>query len=189
LCERLYLNQSKRRQLHVSRFDNSYRRMLELRPRVRAAGGCYVLRYSQIKTIQRDMWTEVPIGAVLESIYYRYLYFQEDGRVLYALSSAPPHEMFRRLLRVVLHRSGDPAAVWGTFQVQKTTCTVVARQDWHVVRFDLTIVPSSIHGRFAALTMDRHLSSPTGRFDDWSDDRVEYTVPSEHFRFVKDRRL
>jgi F-box protein 9 len=59
LCERLYLNQSKRRQLHVSRFGGSYRNMLEQRPRVRAAGGVYVLKYSQIKRIQRDMWTEV----------------------------------------------------------------------------------------------------------------------------------
>ena len=61
LCERLYLNQSKRRQLHVSHFKNSYRTMLEQRPRVRAAGGCYVLKYSSIKTIQRDMWTEVSV--------------------------------------------------------------------------------------------------------------------------------
>lgn len=59
LCERLYLNQSKRRQLHVSRFGGSYRTMLEQRPRVRAAGGVYVLKYSHIKHIQRDMWTEV----------------------------------------------------------------------------------------------------------------------------------
>lgn len=59
LCERLYLNQSLRRQLHVSRFGGSYRNMLEQRPRVRAAGGCYVLKYAQVKKIQRDMWTEV----------------------------------------------------------------------------------------------------------------------------------
>lgn len=64
LCERLYLNQSKRRQLHVSRFGGSYRTMLEQRPRVRAAGGCYVLKYSQIKQIQRDMWTEVSFGGL-----------------------------------------------------------------------------------------------------------------------------
>jgi F-box protein 9 len=61
LCERLYLNQSKRRQLHVSHFGNSYRIMLEQRPRVRAAGGCYVLKYSSVKPIQRDMWTEVSV--------------------------------------------------------------------------------------------------------------------------------
>lgn len=59
LCERLYLNQSKRRQLHVGRFNNSFRTMLEKRPRVRAGGGVYVMKYSRVKAIQRDMWTEV----------------------------------------------------------------------------------------------------------------------------------
>jgi F-box protein 9 len=61
LCERLYLNQSKRRQLHVGRFNNSYRIMLEKRPRVRAGGGVYVMKYSRVKPIQRDMWTEVSL--------------------------------------------------------------------------------------------------------------------------------
>ncbi|KAG7356975.1 F-box domain containing protein [Nitzschia inconspicua] len=189
LCERLYLNQSKRRQLQVSKFGGSYRRMLEIRPRVRAAGGCYVLKYAQIKQIQRDMWTEVPVGAILESIYYRYLYFQEDGRVLYALSSAPPHEMFRRLLKIILHKTKDPAAVWGTFQVQKTHLSITARQEWHTVRFDLTIYPDSEHGRFAALSIDRHLSSPSACFEEWSRDMVQYKVPPERFRFVRDPRL
>lgn len=59
ICERLYLNQSKRRVLHVSRFGNSYRNMLERRPRVRTGGGVYTLKYAQVKPIQRDMWTEV----------------------------------------------------------------------------------------------------------------------------------
>jgi F-box protein 9 len=59
LCERLYLNQSRRRVLHVHRFDNSYRTMLERRPRVRAGGGVYVLKYTRVQPIQRDMWTEV----------------------------------------------------------------------------------------------------------------------------------
>jgi F-box protein 9 len=59
LCERLYLNQSKRRQLHVSRFGNSYRTMLEMRPRVRAGGGVYIMKYARAKKIERDMWTEV----------------------------------------------------------------------------------------------------------------------------------
>jgi F-box protein 9 len=73
LCERLYLNQSKRRQLHVGRFKNSYRTMLELRPRVRAGGGVYVMRYSRVKPIVRDMWTEVsnvcPVSDELRRIY------------------------------------------------------------------------------------------------------------------------
>ena len=41
LCERLYLNQSKRRVLRVAKFNNSYRLMLERRPRVRAGGGMF----------------------------------------------------------------------------------------------------------------------------------------------------
>jgi len=189
LCERLYLNQSKRRQLHVSRFDGSYRRMLEIRPRVRAAGGCYVMKYSQIKIIERNMWTEIPVGAILKTEYYRYLYFQEDGRVLYALSSSPPKEMFCRLLNVVLCKEDDPAIVWGTFQVQKYNCTITAKQNWHKVRFDTTIVPTSVQGRFAALSIDRHLTSASGCFEDWSHDRVEHKVPDKQFRFIKDARL
>ena len=59
LCERLYLVQSQRKALHVHRFNNSYRTMLEKRPRVRAGGGVYVMKYTKVKPIQRDMWTEV----------------------------------------------------------------------------------------------------------------------------------
>lgn len=59
LCERLYLNQSQRRALHVSRFNNSYRTMLERRPRVRAGGGMYILKYARVKKIDRNMWTDV----------------------------------------------------------------------------------------------------------------------------------
>merc|ERR1712232_1012894 len=100
LCERLYLNQSKRRQLHVSRFGGSYRRMLEVRPRVKVSGGCYVLKYRHYKKIEWDMWTELPPEqAVLVNEYYRYMYFQEEGRVLYALSNFPPERMFPRLLK------------------------------------------------------------------------------------------
>jgi F-box protein 9 len=59
LCERCYLNQSKRPSLNVSRFGHSYRTMLEKRPRVRAGGGFYAFKYTSVKKIQRDMWTEV----------------------------------------------------------------------------------------------------------------------------------
>ena len=59
LCERLYLNQSERKQLHVGRFQNSYRTMLERRPRVRAGGGVYILKCAKVKKIERNMWTDV----------------------------------------------------------------------------------------------------------------------------------
>jgi F-box protein 9 len=133
--------------------------------------------------------SQIPVGAILETVYYRYLYFQEDGRVLYALSSTPPHVMFKRLLKVCLHKTEDPTAVWGTFQIQKNACTVTARQSWHEVRFELTIQANSTYGRFGTLVLDRHLSSPSGTFDEWSSDLVEYKVPTEQFHFVKDARL
>ncbi|KAL3773630.1 hypothetical protein ACHAWO_012483 [Cyclotella atomus] len=119
LCERVYLNQSKRKQLHVSRFG-SYRNMLELRPRVRTGGGVYVLKYQEVRKIQRDMWTEIPLGAVLESVYFRYLYFFEDGRVMYALTHAGPHEMIPRFRRMLIHGYGskDKWGVWGQYQLR-----------------------------------------------------------------------
>eukprot|EP00538_Stauroneis_constricta_P006744 CAMPEP_0119563586 /NCGR_PEP_ID=MMETSP1352-20130426/23921_1 /TAXON_ID=265584 /ORGANISM="Stauroneis constricta, Strain CCMP1120" /LENGTH=415 /DNA_ID=CAMNT_0007612211 /DNA_START=68 /DNA_END=1315 /DNA_ORIENTATION=+ len=192
LCERLYLNQSKRKQLHVSRFGNLYRRMLEIRPRVRTAGGCYVLKYARVKKIQRDMWTEIPVGAILETIYYRYMYFQEDGRVLYALSPTPPNLMLPKMLRICLQRlQNDPVAVWGTFHVQKNQLIVMAKQSWTNVKFELTIQQQSGYGKFGTLVLNRHFTSVSGSFDEsWrSHDLVEYDVPSELFRFVSSSRL
>eukprot|EP00532_Pseudo-nitzschia_australis_P013453 CAMPEP_0168205702 /NCGR_PEP_ID=MMETSP0140_2-20121125/524_1 /TAXON_ID=44445 /ORGANISM="Pseudo-nitzschia australis, Strain 10249 10 AB" /LENGTH=365 /DNA_ID=CAMNT_0008131747 /DNA_START=174 /DNA_END=1269 /DNA_ORIENTATION=- len=122
-----------------------------------------ILKYSKFRKVERDMWCEIPIGAVLETVYYRYLYFHEDGRCLYALSNSPPKIMFPRMLNVILHKEGtDPAIVSGIFQIQKYNCTVIAKQPWHSVKFEITIIPDSIHGRFAALTIDRHLTSVSG---------------------------
>ena len=132
------------------------------------------------------------MGAILEMVYYRYLYFQEDGRVLYALTSAGPHEMFRRLRKMCLHETEytDPAAVWGTYSVQKTQVVVNARQSWQHVRLEMTIQPQyRLHGRWGYLSFDRHMTSESGNFEDWSHDRVVFDVPEEPFRFVKDKRL
>lgn len=107
LCERVYLQQSKKKQLRVSKFHHSYRFMLYSRPRVQAGGGVYVLRFGRVKKIQRDMWTNVPHGAILETVYYRYLYFEEHGHCLYALSTIPPHDMLKRFHRVLLQSSRE----------------------------------------------------------------------------------
>lgn len=98
--------------------------------------------------------------------------------------------MFRRLLKVCIQKVSDPAAVWGTFQIQKDNLTVIAKQDWHTVKFDLTIQPKNIYGgRWGALTLNSHFSSPSANFDMNSYDLVEYKVPVESFFFVKDGRL
>ena len=57
VCERVYLQQAKKKLLRVAKFHHSYRFMLYQRPRVQAGGGVYVLRYSRVKPIQRDMFT------------------------------------------------------------------------------------------------------------------------------------
>ena len=188
LCERCYLKTAKRKQLNVARFG-SYRTMLYSRPRVRF-GGVYVLKFAQVKKIQRDMWTEIPIGAILETVYYRYLHFLEDGRVIYALTTTSPHEMIPRLVKVYTHNCTDRAAVWGTYQIKKNEVTVLAKQEWQTVKLLLTIQEASISGRFGALTVTRHWSSSSGDFDEYfSRDLAEYKVPYEPFRYLKDKRL
>ena len=164
---------------------------------------------------------QIPVGAVLESVYYRYLYFQEDGRVLYALTSLPPFDIFRRFYKMCLHPRGgsgeshppihqqhhhhqqhqqqshedDDIAVWGTFSVKRNQVVVTAKQSWHTVRLHL-LIPNNTHhrrnhhGRFGTLELERHLSSKSACFDEnRSRDLVEYKVPMEVFRFVKDKRL
>jgi len=124
--------------------------------------------------------------------YYRYIYFQEDGRVLYALTPTAPHEMFVRFRKVCLdpHNHEDPTIVLGTYQVQKTHVTVHAKQQWQYVQLEMTIQPQYLyHGRWGYLSFDRHMSSASNNFEEWSMDRVQYDVPEEPFRFVPDKRL
>ena len=195
LCERCYLNQSKRKALHVSRFGGSYRTMLVTRPRVRTGSGLYVLKYSQVKKIQRDMWTEIPVGAILESVYYRYMWFHENGQVMYALSHSPPFEMIPRFQRMRVTCEKEKSIEWGRYEVQKHNVTVWASHPWHDVKFELRIIPKAegVRGRFCALAFERHLSSASGNFDEyWSRDLVDYKVPSSedgYFRFLTDSRL
>jgi len=200
LCQRIYLNQSKRKTLHASRFGNSYRKMLELRPRVRTGGGMYVLKYQEVRKIQRDMWTEIPVGAVLESVYYRYLYFFEDGRVMYALTPANPVEMIPRFSKMLLHGYGskDKWGVWGRYQIKKDVVKIWVSQEWHDVCFQLKVIPSNsvLHydmgnkGVCTTMQMEKHMSSKSGNFDENSYDLVVYDVPlNGYFRFLKDKRL
>ena len=201
LCQRIYLNQSKRKALHVSKFGNSYRTMLQLRPRVRTGGGLYVLKYSEVRKIQRDMWTEIPLGAILESVYYRYLYFFEDGRVMYALTHASPVEMIPRFIKMLLHGYGskDKWGVWGRYQIKKDEVQVWAAQAWHEVCFQLRVIPSNEfmqydngdRGVCTTMALEKHMSSIKGNFnEDESRDLVNYEIPAQcYFRFLRDKRL
>mmetsp|Transcript_26299 Transcript_26299/g.54009 ORF Transcript_26299/g.54009 Transcript_26299/m.54009 type:complete len:546 (-) Transcript_26299:275-1912(-) len=200
LCQRIYLRQSKRKTLHVSRFQHSYRRMLEIRPRVRTGGGLYVLKYAEVRKIQRDMWTEIPVGAILESVYYRYLYFFEDGRVMYALTHASPVEMIPRFVKMVLkgYGSKDKWGVWGRYEIQKDEVRVWAAQAWQDVCFQLRVLPSNriFHydngdrGVWTTLALEKHMASGTGDFREHSSDLVHFEIPeNRYFRFLRDRRI
>lgn len=197
LCKRCYLQQSKRKTLHVHRFNNSYHTMLNTRFRVKTGCGFYVLKCTKIKKIQRDMWTEVPVGAILESTYYRYLHFHENGTLLYALTSKPPHEMitiFMKMKQQDIHSYQSVNGVLGTYEIQKDKVTVNVTHPWHHVRLVLKVLKdgySGSVGRFWALEFEKHWSSKCGDFDEyWSRDLVEYKIPSDPiFRFLRDFRI
>jgi len=188
ICQRLYLKQSKRKKLRVRKFQNSYWNMLMTRPRVRTGTGFYILKYRKVKKIQRDMWTEIPVGAVLESVYYRYLYFFEDGRVLYALSTSSPIEMVKRIRNMIVHDgkpSGDGVPhkdkqlVWGRYEVSKYEIQVRAKHSWCNVILDLKIITerdnlatkNQAHfiprGKFCTMAMMRHRTSTVVDFDEY----------------------
>jgi F-box protein 9 len=193
LCKRLYLNQSKRKALRVARFGGSYRTMLENRFRLKTGCGLYVLKCSKIKKIQRDMWTEIPAGVVLETTYYRYLYFFENGKVLYSLTSRPPHEQIPIFRRVLVTNQTQQSTIFGTYQIQKDECVVSIEHPWHHVRLFLRVMengcPGSV-GKFWSLQFEKHQSSASNDFDEyWSRDLVEYDVPIEPFRFLRNWRL
>ena len=192
ICTRCYMNQSKRKTLHVARFGGSYRNMLERRWRVKVGCGLYVLKCTKIKQIQRDMWTEIPVGAVLESTYYRYLYFYEDGRVLYSLTSKAPHEVIPIFKKIYATGDAGHSGIFGTYEIQKDNVVVNVKHPWHHVRFHLKVLDKGDFGPglFWELKLERHLSSAKNDFDEyWSRDLVEYNVPTEHFRFLRNWQL
>ena len=186
LCERSYLNQSKKKVLNLQRWK-TYRNMFLNRPRVRL-NGMYVLKYKQIKQIQRDMWTEIPMGAILEQVYYRYLCFQENGYVLYALTASPPYDMIPRFARMKRTQQIDKQAVIGRYEISKHDIRVWSSHKWSDVSLDLKILSYSPYRQapnFTELRLVRHRISQSGDFDH-SNDVVELEVPSEAiFRFVR----
>mmetsp|Transcript_6141 Transcript_6141/g.8939 ORF Transcript_6141/g.8939 Transcript_6141/m.8939 type:complete len:367 (+) Transcript_6141:177-1277(+) len=183
LCERCYLKQSKRKILNLERWL-SYKNMFINRPRVRL-NGVYVLKYRWVKRIQRDMWTEIPEGAILEQVYYRYLSFQENGTVFYALTAAPPYEMIPRFIKMKRFATADKQAVVGNYEVSKYNIKVWTSHKWSDISLELELLAKSPGSRsnFCEMKLVRHRLSPSGNFE--CDDVVEFDVPEKHFRFVR----
>jgi hypothetical protein len=139
------------------------------------------------------------MGAVLEMIYYRYLYFLEDGRCLYALTPTPPQDMLRQFFKARLdnseNRNEDHHStnsrdyyhiVWGQYHVQKTLVTVYAQQSWQYVRFELSIQPHiTTHGRFGYLSFDTHMINVLPNWHSTNNPTLcSFDPPEEPFRFV-----
>jgi hypothetical protein len=145
-------------------------------------------------------------------VYYRYVYFLEDGRCLYALTPSAPHEIFRRLVKICCsspvgkHQTAplpppattagsstaEDCVVWGRYEIHKNKVIVDARQPWQYVRLELSIQPHvTMHGRFGYLSFDRHMTStrPMRRYsanhNPASDENtINYEVPDKPFRFI-----
>lgn len=183
LCERCYLKQSKRKFLNLDKWI-SYRNMFINRPRVRL-NGVYFLKYRWVKKIQRDMWTEIPEGAILEQVYYRYLSFQENGTVFYALTAAPPYEMIPRFIKMKRFAVGDKQAVVGKYEVSKYSIRVWTSHKWSDISLDLTLLAKTPGSRsnFCETKLVRHRLSPSGNFE--CDDVVDFDVPEDNFRFFR----
>ena len=139
---------------------------------------------------------------VLVNVYYRYLYFFEDGRVMYALTHISPMEMIPRFSKMLLHGYGskDKWGVWGRYQIKKDIVRVWASQKWTDVCFQLKVIQSNkvLHyyagdkGVCTSMKLEDHMTSVSSNFDDDSNDLVRYDLPSgeqSYFRFLRDRRL
>jgi F-box protein 9 len=179
LCERVYPNTHQQLQMRVQeKFNNSYYTMLANRPRVRAGCGLYVYTYSRVKAIQRDMFTDIPRGAVLTMTYYRYRYFEEhNGKVAYAVTALPLEDIVRSIL---VRHDASGVVVWGTYELFRNMVIIKAKQAWQHVQLELSIHRNCLH-------LNRHATSKdeAGRKD-----RVDHRIPEEaSFQFVKDKRL
>jgi hypothetical protein len=138
-------------------------------------------------------------------VYYRYVYFMEDGRCLYALTPTAPHDMFKRFLKMCCGPSAKPGShstastsedcvVWGTYELRKHKVIVDAKQPWQFVRLELSIQPHiTLNGRFGYLSFDRHMTStlPLSPYGSAVRDEnvITYDVPDEPFRFIPCKNL
>ena len=75
---------------------NTWRSVFLRRPYAKL-NGYYSQEYKYVRRRQApSMWDEVPRGEVLWCRYYRYLYFNSNGEVLYCCSPTPPGQFERQ---------------------------------------------------------------------------------------------
>jgi hypothetical protein len=72
----------------LTKYNNSWKRMFIYRPHIRY-DGIYVLETKYWRTLERDL--QHAHSRTIEISYYRYLHFQSNGSVAYALLNEPPN--------------------------------------------------------------------------------------------------
>jgi len=144
------------------------------------------------------MWCEIPHGVILETVYFRYFVFREDGTVFYACTTALPHEMAPRFVRMAMDpHHVDRCAVAGRYDVtRKGEVHVWARHSWTDVSFEMQMLRPGVVGGgmatvgpFCAMEFTRHRACMSGQWDGSRNDIVKFKVPSEPFIFLRDWRL
>jgi hypothetical protein len=95
VATRVYLKQTKRKQLNVDRWGN-WLGMLTHRPRIRT-NGFYSLRTSYWKPPCNDAFWEEKKHEFTEVKFFRHFRFFNDGTCLYALNNLPPRDMRAQL--------------------------------------------------------------------------------------------
>jgi hypothetical protein len=156
LCEKIYTNQTRRKQLVVENWV-SWRNMLVFRPRLRT-NGYYCLRTLFTRAPCHDnFWEEKKVQSV-ECKFYRYMRFLENGKMLYSLEVIEPELMARHLKRGV----GLAKKVFeGTYSVCKREVCVEVEMHYAMVYFTLLITNSEdgFEGSFNTLRIVEHSSA------------------------------
>jgi len=96
MCERIYLRQTQRKKMDISRWGGCYRSMLLHRPRLRT-NGIYSLRTMFTKPYSNDAFWQEKRTESVEVKFYRHLRFFDEGKVLYSLDVVDPWDAFRIL--------------------------------------------------------------------------------------------
>ena len=96
ICHSIYIDQSSKQLLNVSKFCGSWKNMLVNRPRVRL-NGFYSLQTAYWKPPSNDAFWEERRHEFIEVKFYRHVRFLRGKRVLYSLDNFQPNEVYTQL--------------------------------------------------------------------------------------------
>ncbi len=147
-CRAVYPKQTKLYGLRPERWQG-WRRMWITRPRVRTAG-YYVLKTSEWKKMEKDLWTPKEDKRThVEISWYRYFRFFDNGISLYQLSEDNPHKIGPKMMK-------GRCGYWGTYQIYRREVTMNVQLPHSYFRFRFQIAHGE-RGHFCVLEFLSHL--------------------------------